>query len=135
MGVLFARELIPGIGAAHKTIIYGRGLMVLTIRVHQAIGYPRKRSGTPRETVGAVVTQRGLLTPRSNCPFRATAAAAVVRSSLLAPTAAIGRLPFPVLSRGACTSVAAMPTWAATTGRTASLSAALKSQMLIPNIH
>ncbi len=49
---------------------------------------------------------------RLNCPWRATAAAAMVRSTMSVPTATIGAVRLVALSRASSTSTASMPTWA-----------------------
>jgi len=70
--------------------------------------------------------QQGLLPHRLNCPWRAAAAAAVVCSSMSAPTAAIGRVPLVISSHGAWASIAAQQRCIATNGRTDSLCVALR---------
>ena len=70
--------------------------------------------------------QPGLLPHRLNCPLPAAATAAMVRSTLLAPTASIGQVQWMVPTHGACSSTAAVPTWAATTARPGTLCVALR---------
>jgi len=64
---------------------------------------------------------------RLNCPWQATATAAMVRSTVWVPAASIGLVPWMVQARGACTSTAALPSWAASSGRTDSLCVALRN--------
>ena len=68
-----------------------------------------------------------LLPLRLNCPWQATATTAMVRSPMWVPTAAIGQVPWLVPTRGACTSTVAVPTCAATAGRSEVLCVALRN--------
>ena len=74
---------------------------------------------------------QGLLPLRLNCPWRALAAAAMVRSTMLGPTAAIGAVRLAAPIRAACSLVAALPSWAPTIERTGALYVALRIDPLI----
>ena len=74
---------------------------------------------------------KGLLPQRLNCPWRATATAAVVRSTMSVLVATIGAVRLMVSVRRTYTSVAAIPAWATTTEQTDSLCAALRIDTLI----
>ena len=63
----------------------------------------------------------GLLPPRLNCPWRATAAAALVRSTMSIPSATIGAVRLVALSRASSTATASIPTWATTPERAETL--------------
>ena len=60
----------------------------------------------------------GLLPPRLNCPWRATASAAMVRSTVSVPAATIGAVRLVALTRASSSSTTAMPTWSTTAERT-----------------
>ena len=87
----------------------------------------------PNAQVGVVVIiiEQGLLPLRLDCPWRASAASAVVRSALLGPSATIGAVRLAAPLRAACTLIAAMPTWAPAIERTDSLCVALRIDILI----
>ena len=72
-----------------------------------------------------------LLPQRLNCPWRATATTAMVRSSMSVPLATIGAVRFMVSIRTTFSSIAAMPSWTATSERAVPLCAALRIDTLI----
>ena len=74
---------------------------------------------------------KGLLPQRLNCPWRATATAAMVRSTVSVPMASIGAVRLMVSVRGTFSSIAAMPSWTTTTERAEALCAALRINTLI----
>ena len=74
---------------------------------------------------------QGLLPLRLNCPWRATATTAVVRSAMLGPTSTIGAVRLAAPVRAACSLVAAVPAWPPTIERTDSLCVALRIDTLI----
>ncbi len=63
---------------------------------------------------------------RLNCPWRATAASAMVRSTMSVPTATIGAVQLAARMLAASASVAALPTWPPTIELTDSLYVALR---------
>ena len=69
---------------------------------------------------------QGLLPLHLNCPWRVAAASAVVRSSMLGPTAAIGAVRLAAPIRAACTFLASMPTCSPTVEPTGALCVALR---------
>ena len=60
------------------------------------------------------------------CPWRATATTAMVRSTMLGPTATIGAVRLAAPIRAACTLIAAMPTCTPAIEQTATLYVALR---------
>ena len=78
---------------------------------------------------------QGLLPLRLNCPWRAAAATAMVRSTMLGPSAAIGAVRLAAPIRAACSLVAAMPTCTPAFERTGALYVALRIDTLIHLIH
>ena len=84
---------------------------------------------------GSVRMMQGLLPLRLNCPWRASASAAVVRSSMLGPAAAIGAVRLAAPSRAPWLLVAALPACTPAVVRTDSLSVALRIDTLIHLIH
>ena len=78
---------------------------------------------------------QGLLPLRLNCPWRAAAATAMVRSALLGPSATIGAVRLTAPIRATCTLIAAMPTCTPSVGQADSLSVALRIDTLIHLIH
>ena len=78
---------------------------------------------------------QGLLPLRLNCPWRAAATAAVVRSTVLGPTATIGAVRLAAPIRATWTLVAAMPACTPTIEQAGSLFVALRIDTLIHLIH
>ena len=78
---------------------------------------------------------QGLLPLRLNCPWRASAAAAVVRSAVLGPSATIGAVRLAAPFRATCTLIAAVPPWTPAFERTGALYVALRIDTLIHLIH
>ena len=64
---------------------------------------------TQNAQVGVATTAQEPLLPRLSCPWRAAATSAVVRSSMLVPTATIGAVRLAAPVRASSTSAAAMP--------------------------
>ena len=100
--------------------------MALTTLARVVTGCQQKQNGKQKKQLGVLTTQPVLLPRRLNCPWQATAATAMVRSAMWVPSASIGLVPWMVPTRGTCTSAAAMPAWAAATGRSATLCVALR---------
>ena len=64
----------------------------------------------PNAQVGAVMMLQGLLPLRLNCPWRASATTAMVRSSMLGPAATIGAVRLAAPIRATWTLLAAVTT-------------------------
>ena len=91
----------------------------------------------PNAQVGVVVIiiEQGLLPLRLDCPWRAFATSAVVRPTMLGPSATIGAVRLAAPVRATCTLIAPLPTWTPAIERTDSLSVALRIDTLIHLIH
>ena len=69
---------------------------------------------------------QGLLPLHLNCPWRATASTAMVRSTMLSPTAAIGAVRLVAPSQATSSSSVPMPLYTPAIARTDSLCVALR---------
>ena len=71
---------------------------------------------------------------RLNCPWRAPTAAAMVRSTMLGPSASIGAVRLVVPTHATSSSAAAVPAWTPTTEQAGSLFVALRiKKNTLPN--
>ena len=97
------------------------------------IDYQQKQNGKLSVQAGAatILILPVPLLPRLSCPWRATAATAVVRSAMLVTAATVGAVRLAAPIRATSTSSAAMPTWAATPEQAGSLCVALRIDTLI----
>jgi hypothetical protein len=83
--------------------------MGLTTLARVVIAYQQIQNGMQNAQAGAAKMRPGHLPPRLNCPWRATATTAMVRSALSVPTATIGAVRLAVHILATSASVAAMP--------------------------
>ena len=105
--------------------------MGLTTLARLGIGSQQKQNGMMNSKVGVLPQALVLLHLPLNCPWRASAAAAMVRSSMSVPSASIGVLQLAARMLAASSSVAAMPAWSPTSEQSESLYVALRIDTLI----